>query len=312
MALPTIDNLARRWPESHISVWCGPHSQPVFEAHGRADRIVRIPNVPGVNHFPRLVQKLMRASTDRFFVLDRSRLIDLACRFAGCKVSGTIRSHHEGPVHEIDCYLSALAQAGVDAPITSPSLTFDVRAVQPFLHDVALKPGEFVTLHPGGAENPGAHMHSKRWPVAHWKTVIHWLETHGLPVMLTGSRDEAVLCREVADGTQATVVAGRASLLASAAIAGSGAAFVGPDTGLTHMVAATSAPTIAIFGPTNPRQYAPRGTHVTTLAPESSYEIRSRDLRLGQRVTGPQTSAVAPDEVIAALSGYLNAGTSGL
>ena len=41
--------------------------------------------------------------------------------------------------------------------------------------------------------------------------------------------------------------------------------FVGHDSGLTHLAAALQVPTLAMFGPTDPLQWAPLGNHVRTV-----------------------------------------------
>jgi len=41
--------------------------------------------------------------------------------------------------------------------------------------------------------------------------------------------------------------------------------FVGNDGGITHLAAAVGCPTLALFGPTDPRVWAPLGDHVTAL-----------------------------------------------
>jgi ADP-heptose:LPS heptosyltransferase len=38
--------------------------------------------------------------------------------------------------------------------------------------------------------------------------------------------------------------------------------YVGNDSGITHLAAAAGCPTVAIFGPTDPRVWAPRGPRV--------------------------------------------------
>ena len=43
--------------------------------------------------------------------------------------------------------------------------------------------------------------------------------------------------------------------------------FLGNDSGVTHIAAAVGAPTLALFGPTDPRIWAPRGKHVTIIQP---------------------------------------------
>jgi len=41
--------------------------------------------------------------------------------------------------------------------------------------------------------------------------------------------------------------------------------YVGNDAGISHLAAASGVQTVALFGPTNPQLWAPRGTHVTVL-----------------------------------------------
>jgi ADP-heptose:LPS heptosyltransferase len=41
--------------------------------------------------------------------------------------------------------------------------------------------------------------------------------------------------------------------------------YVGNDSGVSHLAAAWGAPTLALFGPTDPAVWAPLGPHVRTL-----------------------------------------------
>ena len=41
--------------------------------------------------------------------------------------------------------------------------------------------------------------------------------------------------------------------------------YIGNDSGITHLAAAVGAPTLALFGSSSPRNWAPRGDHVTVL-----------------------------------------------
>jgi ADP-heptose:LPS heptosyltransferase len=45
------------------------------------------------------------------------------------------------------------------------------------------------------------------------------------------------------------------------------AAFIGNDSGITHLAAAVGAPTLAVFGPTDPALWAPRGKAVRVVGP---------------------------------------------
>jgi ADP-heptose:LPS heptosyltransferase len=41
--------------------------------------------------------------------------------------------------------------------------------------------------------------------------------------------------------------------------------YVGHDSGMTHLAALLDVPTVALFGPTDPERWGPRGRHVTVL-----------------------------------------------
>jgi ADP-heptose:LPS heptosyltransferase len=50
-----------------------------------------------------------------------------------------------------------------------------------------------------------------------------------------------------------------------AALLARAGAYVGNDSGVTHLAAASGAPTIALFGPTDPRVWAPLGPRVEVI-----------------------------------------------
>jgi heptosyltransferase III len=62
-------------------------------------------------------------------------------------------------------------------------------------------------------------------------------------------------------------------------------AYVGNDSGITHLAAAVGVPTIALFGPTDPAVWAPRGKHVRI-------------------IQAPTMAAIEPEAVIAALRDF--------
>lgn len=41
--------------------------------------------------------------------------------------------------------------------------------------------------------------------------------------------------------------------------------YIGNDSGVSHLAAAVGCPTVVLFGPTDPRVWAPRGGHVTVV-----------------------------------------------
>jgi ADP-heptose:LPS heptosyltransferase len=63
--------------------------------------------------------------------------------------------------------------------------------------------------------------------------------------------------------------------------------YVGNDSGITHLAAATGVPTLALFGPTAPGVWAPRGENVTVLAHDPISELPvSRVVGAANRLLG--------------------------
>lgn len=101
----------------------------------------------------------------------------------------------------------------------------------------------------------------KRWNTPGWHALIAWLQGERLRVVITGGpgEDERVYVREVLAGAQAPVidVSGRLRFAQTADLLRRAALYVGPDTATTHLAAACGAPTVALFGPTDPRLWGP-------------------------------------------------------
>ncbi|AMK77353.1 MULTISPECIES: glycosyltransferase family 9 protein [Methylomonas] len=115
--------------------------------------------------------------------------------------------------------------------------------------------------------NPYAVLHImpqwryKQWHAEGWRDLVGFLDRQGFKVVLTGSGNPAELeaLRELQQQLPADVLnlAGQLSLAQLSALIGKATLFVGPDTGITHLAAATGTLTFALFGPTDPEKWAP-------------------------------------------------------
>ncbi len=99
----------------------------------------------------------------------------------------------------------------------------------------------------------------KQWTAAGWRELAAALSARGLALIATGGPGEAE--RRYLDDIWAGMPVARldgnlgwpqlTGLLAKARI------YVGPDTSVTHLAAAAGCPTVAIYGPTDPRLWGP-------------------------------------------------------
>jgi heptosyltransferase-3 len=101
----------------------------------------------------------------------------------------------------------------------------------------------------------------KRWTIEGWQQVAKHLDAMGLRIVIVGGRDreEADYVQHFAQPCPAKSVdlTGKLKFSETARLIGSCKVYVGLDTAVTHLAAATGAPTVALYGPTNPVKWAP-------------------------------------------------------
>jgi heptosyltransferase-3 len=101
----------------------------------------------------------------------------------------------------------------------------------------------------------------KRWPIERWSDTGHYLNQLGIQIVLTGSSaaEEINYIQKIHHQLPENTInlAGKLSLAGLSNLASNAEIFIGPDTGITHLAAATGIPVIAIFGPSNPVKWAP-------------------------------------------------------
>jgi heptosyltransferase-3 len=100
----------------------------------------------------------------------------------------------------------------------------------------------------------------KRWTVDGWRTVAMGLLARGLRVVATGgpgAEERAFLDHVFGPLPNVERRDGQFSWPQLARLLTGARLFVGPDTSVTHLAAAAGCPTIALFGPTDPRLWGP-------------------------------------------------------
>jgi heptosyltransferase-3 len=100
----------------------------------------------------------------------------------------------------------------------------------------------------------------KRWTLDGWRALAAGLAERGLKVVATGgpAADERTFLDDVWDGGgDVTRLDGRLNWPQTAVLLAGARVYVGPDTSVTHLAAASGCPTVALYGPTDPRLWGP-------------------------------------------------------
>jgi len=278
LATATVAALKHYFPQARLDFAVGPWSQAVLVDNPHLDSLIDSGSVGqggyGWSELWTLVRQLRASGYDLAVTLDRSPLVGLIPWLAGIKHRVGLDSYGRGfahtvrvavpeaPKHEALIYL-ACAEAATLAASTQGEYQFQTEFYPPPQNGLTLPPvaeRPFVILHPSGGVNPGMTMLDKRWPSARFAGLADRLSRQGFQIVLTGVEADMPLCREIAGLMQTAapqIVAGQLSLAQFGLLCRRAALFIGGDTGAMHLAVACGCKTVAIFGPSDPKRYAP-------------------------------------------------------
>lgn len=160
-------------------------------------------------------------------------------------------------------------------------------------------PRGFLAIHPGSGST------AKNWPCERFLELADALAPGQAWLLALGPAETHLLARTPREPRAARALAhavalSNAPLGVLAAVLRHAGLYVGNDSGATHLAAACGVPTLALFGPTDPRVWAPEGDHVTALrAPEGRLTSLALDTVLRAALAlrsaeGARTGAARP------------------
>lgn len=279
LATAALQALRRGCPQAHIAWAVGSWSKGVLEGHPLLDTLLdtgpaALPVRTPVG-LARFVRQLRSGQYDLLVSLVRSPLMSLAALLSGIPHRAGLDSAGRGfgytvrvrldpdrPRHEADIYLDVARALGLDAAgcrANIPVQTADQEAARARLAALGIRP-PFLVLNPAGGRNPGMALAAKRWPPAHFAALAERLARRlgAQPLLLAGPGDEAIVAAVQAHlSAPIPAIVGGLTFGQIAGLASLAQVYIGNDTGLTHLAAAAGAPTVMIFGPSDPVRYAP-------------------------------------------------------
>jgi ADP-heptose:LPS heptosyltransferase len=113
-----------------------------------------------------------------------------------------------------------------------------------------------VALGFGGGSNVKTRTALKTWPISSYVRLAEELEQLGYDVVWVGDKADA---RSLPSGHPGRSLAGRLSVAETAAVLAACDLVVSNDSLAMHLADSLGVPVVGLFGPTDPRQYRPRG-----------------------------------------------------
>ncbi|KQY84985.1 glycosyltransferase family 9 protein [Brevundimonas sp. Root1423] len=256
-----IGEITRRHPEARFTVVCSPATRLLFAAlPGLAEVIPLIKQRRG-GHWFDLFRRLGGRRWEAVYDF-RSTVFS---RFLKGPLSQPRRATAAMPEHKV---VEAASILGPGYPPLPPVIWMTAAAAADVPPRVGAAGGSLLVL------GPGASRIGKTWPAARFAEAARYLVTPGgrmdgaLIVVTGGPMDKAAAEEIGARLPEADVLdMTGADLVTTSAVMGRARLFIGNDSGMMHLAAASGAPTLGLFGPTDERLYGPWGARTAAVRP---------------------------------------------
>jgi heptosyltransferase-3 len=261
LTTPLIRSLKRAFPEAAIDALVFAGTEGILDGNPDLARVIALPARASMGEGLALAGRLRRRYDLAVSTQSGDRptfLAWLAGRISAGPVGGRgaapwlkrlalahpLAAHED--LHRIEEILSIGTALGV-APVRE--VVCPAGAVRAEL----VPRGDYAVIH------AGPMFRYKQWTQAGWRALAAALAARGLAVVATGgpSPQDRRYLDAVWDGTQVRRLDGVPSWAELAALIRGACLYVGPDTSVTHLAAATGTPTVALYGPTDPRRWGP-------------------------------------------------------
>ena len=264
-----LHHLVQQYPEARFTVACGPVAASLFDAVPRLEALIKMRKGPWLAHWRSLLGATI---TKRWFMV-----VDVR----GSATAYVLRANRrhvyrrrDGNAHRVEDLRHTL---GLEAPAT-PHIWLG-----PEHHALADRVLGAVSDRPLLMLGPTANWDAKVWPADRFAALAKVLTAPdgALPnarIAVVGGPGERDVAAPVLDSipAQNLVDLMEAPVLDTAAVAARASLYIGNDSGLMHLAAATGVPTLGLFGPTRDENYAPWGRFSAVVRTERTFdELRS-------------------------------------
>lgn len=246
--------MMKKHPEAKVTVVCGPLPASLFEGFPNVERVIALKKQKRHGHWVSLWKQTIGTKWDVVVDLRNSAV----SRLIRAKERYIFGPHIVQDLHKVEQAAAVMELAEVPAP----TLYF-TKAQDAFADKLIAPHGPFIAV------GPSANWIGKTWPADNFIKLIEWLTAadglfpHSRVAVFAAPGEEAQarpVLESVAPERRIDGIAKGSPGEVAAAIARA-SFYVGNDSGLMHMAAASNVPTFGVFGPSWPHLYRPWGDH---------------------------------------------------
>lgn len=289
-----LTHLIKTYPKSEVTIACGPIAAPLFEAVPGLKEIIVLERQTFARHWLKLWLKTVGTLWD--LVVD---LRGTGTSFIlGVRQKRWIWSSPKIPGHQVEHIGNLL---GLSPP------PFPYLWTHP--HHEALAEKWIPQNMPVLAISPAANWPCKQWPLPFWNSLIAQLIQENGPFhqgkifvcAAPHERDQIAELVNFIPESQCIDSIGHVDLLTLYACFKRCTLFIGNDSGLMHLAAASDVPTLGLFGPSRPERYRPWGRQAAFVRTPETPEILLARLPTTESLMG----TLLPEKVLQVLEGLI-------
>jgi len=273
LATPTVRAIKAARPDVRVTMMVNRGTEDVLSGNPDIDEIVVLDKESLAAQW-RLIAGLRRRRFDTVIDLtdgDRSAFLSW---ISGAPVRIGFNDEHRwrgwcytqviqpvpGVRHRIDRDLEVLKPIKIQAGSMDTQLWLtpeEGNSADQLLDQLGIQPLQSIVI-----LQPGARYWFKAWPPERFSELADRLTSqYGCQVLIGGGDQDIDLAQQIRQMAKSKpiIMAGRTTIKQFAAIAKRSALFVGSDSGAMHIATAVDTPVVTLFGPSDPREWGPRG-----------------------------------------------------
>ena len=262
LTTPLIRSLRQAWPHARLEALVSPGTEGILQGNPDLDRVLLTP--------PRGARQqlgFLRQMFRRYYLAcaatasDRARFL---ARWSGRECVGLWSrrdpAHGRGWIPGTWLDFDELGEHAIESPLRIAT-ALGISVVREVVAPLPRNSPDFPEIRqPYAVIHPWPKFRYKAWPRERWLGLGRALRDDGVQVVVTGGPDpqERAFCADLVELIPGSVdLSGQCSFAELGEVIGRSRVFIGPDTVMTHLAAAVGAPTVALFGPSNPVRWGP-------------------------------------------------------
>jgi heptosyltransferase-3 len=260
LTTPLIRSLKRAWPDAAIDALVFRGTEGILAGNPDLAGVITMPERASPGESLALMRRLWRA----YDLALSTQSGDRPTLFAWAA------SHRSAGFVDAQGVAARIKWLALSFPVAAAGGLHRVHDVLRLAEAIGISPVPEVVAPVGAVragtaiDRPYAVIHAapmfryKRWTADGWQVLAAGLDARGLTVLATGGPDDSQYLDEVWAGQpEVRRIDGALSWPELSNLINGARIYVGPDTSVTHLASATGVPTIALYGPTDPRLWGP-------------------------------------------------------